>query len=114
MGSDGKRTVGCGGKADGDGNDNDNGGVYYNCGVDINDGNEANGSDDMSQTNCDDGLDGGSGNNNDDGSVDGNDAFDVKGGDKADNGDEQTQSATSDLVKCNGSYKMEMRVGVMR
>ena len=39
---------------------------------------------------------------------------DGKGGDEADDGDEQTDSVASDLAECNGSSKMEMRVGVMR
>ena len=73
----------------------------------------------MSKTDCDDDTDGGDGNSNDDGSVGGTVLFgkwcvDGKGGDEADDGDEQTDSVASDLAECNGSSKMEMRVGVMR
>ena len=73
----------------------------------------------MSKTDCDDDTDGGDGNSNDDGSVGGMVLFgkwcvDGKGGDEADDSDEQTDSVASDLAECNGSSKMEMRVGVMR
>ena len=40
--------------------------------------------------------------------------FDTKGGDEADDRDEQTESAAGELAECNVSFKMEMRVEVMR
>ena len=66
----------------------------------------------MSKTKHDDDADGSSGNSNDDGGVDGNGAFDVKYGDKADDGNEQTKSVACNLIKCNGSSKMEIRMRV--
>ena len=67
----------------------------------------------------DDDADGGGGNSNDDRSVDGDGIFENwcvygEGGDGADNGDEQTESDVGGLAQCNGSFKMEMTVGVMR
>ena len=65
---EGKRKVDCEGEADDDDSDNDNDGV------DINDGNAANGGDSMSKTHCDDDADGG-GNSNYDGITDGDGIF---------------------------------------
>ena len=100
------------------GDDNDNGGVNYHIGVDINDSNDANGGDGMCEIDCED-ADGGDGNSNDDGSVDGNGIFkkwciDWKDGDKADDGDDQTESLAGDIAECKGSSKMEMRMEVMQ
>ena len=87
-------------------------------GVDINDGNDANGGESMSKADCGDDADGSGGNSNDDGSVDRDGIFgkwcvDGKGGDEADDGDWQTESVAGDLTGFNGTSKMEMRVGVM-
>ena len=73
----------------------------------------------MSKGDFDDDADGGSGNNNADGSVDGDDIFenwcvDGEGSDDADDYDEQTENVAGDLAECNGSSKIEIRVGVMR
>ena len=118
-GDDGKRKVGCDGEADDADGDDNNGCVDNNGGVDINDGNDTNDGDCMSKTDCNDDADGGGGNSHDDGSVCGNGIFgkwcvDGKDGDEVDDGGEQTESVASDLAECNGSSKMEMRVGVMR
>ena len=67
----------------------------------------------MSKTNRHD-ADVGSANSYNDGRLDGNGAFDVEGGDVDDDGDEQTQCVAGDLAKCNGSSKMEMKVGVIQ
>ena len=88
-------------------------------GADINDENNANGEDSLGKSDCNDDADGGSGNGNDDGSVDGDGIFDNwcvdgGGGDEVDDGDEQTESVADDLAECDGSSKMEMKVGVMR
>ena len=83
--------------------------------MDINQGNDATGGDGMNKTDRDDdNANGGGGNSNDDSGVDGNDVFDTKGGDEADDGDGQTESVASDYAECNGSSKLEMRVGVTR
>ena len=119
-GGDGKRKADCEGEAEDDhGGDNYNGSVDNEDGVDINDSNDANGGDGMTKTDRDDDADGGGGNSNDDGVVDGTVGFekwcvDGKGGDEADDGDEQIEIAPGDLAECNGSSKMELRVGVMR
>ena len=96
VGGNGMKNVGCEDEVDDDGDDNDN-----NSGVEIND------------------ADCGEGNSSDDGGVDGNGVFgkwcvDGKGDDEADGDDEQTESVVGDLVECNGSSKMETRVGVMQ
>ena len=64
----------------------------------------------MSKTDCDDDADG---NSSDDCSVDENGIFGkwcVYGR----GGDEQIVNVAGDLAECNGSSKMEMRVGVMQ
>ena len=73
----------------------------------------------MSKGDFDDDADGGGGNSNDDDSVDGNGIFgkwrvDGKGGDKTDDGIEQTEIVVGDLAQCDGSSRLEMRVGVIR
>ena len=91
-GCDGKRKVGSGDKADGDGGDDDNNGGVVD--------NDADG--------------GGGGKGNGDGRVDGNDVFDTKGDDEVDDGDDQIKSVASDLTECNRSLKMEIRLGLWR
>ena len=119
-GGDGKRKVGCEGEVDDDGDDNDNGGVDDDSGVDNNDGNDAKGGDSISKTvRDDDGANGGGSNSNDFRSVDWKGIFgkwcvDGKSSDEADDCDEQTESVAGDLTECNGTSKMEMRVGVMQ
>ena len=60
----------------------------------------------MRKTNRGDDADSGGGNSNHNGDVDGDGVFDTKGRDEADCG--------GDFTECNGSSKMETRVGVMR
>ena len=116
----GDGTVGCEDEVvDNDGDNNDNGVVEDDGGVDVNDDNDANGGDGMRKTNRDDDADGGGGNSNDDGGVDRNGIFgklciDGKGDDETDDSDEQTESVVGDLAKYNGSSKKEIRVGVMQ
>ena len=58
----------------------------------INDSNDVNVGDDMSNTSRGDDADGGAGNSNNGGGVDENKVFDTKGADETDGGDEKNQS----------------------